>query len=104
MLQLIAEKFGSGPEDYSASVNHRRAQGIRSISEALADAPVLRSIPHCAPRSSLPVPSMKRQPRSPNERAFQQAALELLQREGPIATSAKYPELVGAPLTPDSPP
>ncbi|HYO54927.1 alkaline phosphatase family protein [Archangium sp.] len=100
MLQLLAEKFGSGPEDYSASVNHRRAQRIRSLSEALADAPALRPIPTRAPEPCPPMPSMKRQPRAPNERAFQKAALELLQHEGPIATAAKYPDLVGAPLTP----
>jgi phospholipase C len=100
ILQLLAEKFGAGPEDYSASVNHRRAQGIRSLSEALADAPALRPLPTVAPRPSSPMPPMKRQPRAPNERAFQQAARELLQHEGPIATSAKYPDLVGAPLMP----
>jgi phospholipase C len=99
MLQLLAEKFGSGPEDYSASVNARRAQGIRSVAEALADAPALRPIPTLAPRGCPPVPSRKRTPKAPNERAFQQAALELLRHEGPIVTGAKYPDLVGAPLT-----
>ncbi|PTL79300.1 alkaline phosphatase family protein [Vitiosangium sp. GDMCC 1.1324] len=100
MLQLLAEKFGSGPEDYSASVTHRRAQGIRSLSEALTDVPLVRPLPPMrAPRPCPPVPSMKRQPKAPNERAFQEAALELLKHEGPIATGAKYPDLIGAPLT-----
>ncbi|MGZ3460392.1 MAG: alkaline phosphatase family protein [Archangium sp.] len=101
MLQLLAEKFGAGPEDYSASVTHRRAQGIRSVSEALADAPALRPLPTQEPRACPPTPPTKRLPKAPNERAFQQAALELLQREGPVATGAKYPDLIGAPLTPN---
>ncbi|HYH98722.1 alkaline phosphatase family protein [Hyalangium sp.] len=102
ILQLLAEKFGSGPEGYSASVTHRRnqEQGIRSVSEALADAPALRPIPTCALRACPPMSSMKRQPKAPNERAFQQAALELLNHEGLIATGSKYPDLIGAPLTP----
>jgi phospholipase C len=100
ILQLLAEKFGAGPEDYSASVNHRRAQGIRSLSEALADAPAHRPLPTRAARPVPPMPPMKRKPLAPNERAFQEAARELLQHEGPIATSAKYPDLVGAPLLP----
>jgi phospholipase C len=99
MLQLLAEKFGAGPEGYSASVNARRAQGIRSVAEALADTPALRPIPTVAPRGVPPMPAMKRTPKAPNERAFQQAALELLKHEGPIATGAKYPDLIGAPLT-----
>ncbi|HYO73956.1 MAG TPA: alkaline phosphatase family protein [Archangium sp.] len=100
ILQLLAEKFGSGPEDYSASVNHRRAQGIRSLSEALTATPAQRPIPTRSSRPVPPMPPMKRKPLAPNERAFQEAARELLQHEGPIATSAKYPDLVGAPLEP----
>ncbi|WNG39177.1 hypothetical protein F0U61_40050 [Archangium violaceum] len=105
ILQLLAEKFGSGPEGYSDSVTHRRnqEQGIRSVSEALADAPALRPVPTVTPRACPPVPSMKRQPKAPNERAFQEAARELLKHEGPIATGAKYPDLIGAPLTPPAP-
>ncbi|WPB78102.1 alkaline phosphatase family protein [Archangium violaceum] len=99
MLQLLAEKFGSGPDDYSASVNDRRAQEIRSLSEALADSPAVRPIPTQPPRSCPPMPSMKRKPQSPNERAFQQAALELLDKEGPMQVGKKYPDLIGAPLT-----
>lgn len=100
ILQLLAEKFGLGPEGYSASVSHRRNQGIRSLSEALADAPALRPIPTPVARACPVVPSRKRKPKDPNERAFQQAALELLKHEGPIATGAKYPDLIGAPLSP----
>ncbi len=100
MLQLLAEKFGSGPEDYSASVNHRREQGIQSVAEALTDTPALRPTPSREPAPCIPVPPMQRQPQAPNECAFQKAALELVQQEGPIVTGAKYPDLVGAPLTP----
>jgi phospholipase C len=101
-LQLLAEKFGTGPDGYSASVSHRRAQGIRSLSEALADAPAQRPIPRREPLALPAAPPLptKRQPVAPNERAFQEAALELLKHQGPIATGAKYPELVGAPLEP----
>ncbi len=97
LLQLFAEKFGAGPEDYSASVNHRRAQGIRSVAEALSDVPTLRAFPTVVPHASAPQPSMRRPPRSANERAFQKAALELKQREGPLAAEAKYPELATVP-------
>jgi phospholipase C len=102
-LQLLAEKFGTGPEGYSASVSHRGAQGIRSLSEALATAPAQRPIPKREPLAAPVAPPLqtKRQPVAPNERAFQDAARQLLEHQGPIATGAKYPELVGAPLVPD---
>ena len=101
LLQLIAEKFGAGPEDYSASVTHRRAQGIRSVAEALSDVPLVRPLA-VPPRRDGPLPPTppRDKPQNANEGAFQKAARELLLHEGPIATGYRYPELVGAPLEP----
>jgi hypothetical protein len=72
---------------------------VRSVAEALVDTPAHRPAPSVASRSAPPVPPRKRVPKAPNERAFQEAARELLKNEGPIATGTKYPDLVGAPLT-----
>jgi phospholipase C len=102
ILQLIAEKFGSGPEDYSSFVNARRHQGIVSLAEALDSQPTQRPIPQRAAQPGSPLHAGKRPPKQPNERAFNMAAQELKQREGTAAIS-KFPSLADLPPMPPTP-
>jgi len=61
-LQLLAERFGAGPTEYSPDVTARRNQGIRSLSETLTG-PVDPRRP--APPNPPPVPA---QPAGPSDR------------------------------------
>lgn len=99
ILQLIAEKFGSGPEDYSSWVNARRQQGIVSLSQALDSQVPLRPAPQRPAQEGPHGPAGKRPPKQLNERAFNRAAQELKQREGPAAIS-KFPALADLPPIP----
>jgi len=62
VLQLLAERFGAGPTDYSPEVTARRSQGIRSLADALTG-PVNPRRP--APPNPPPVPA---QPAAPSDR------------------------------------
>jgi phospholipase C len=94
MLQLIAEKFGKGPEDYSSSVNGRRQQGIQSVSEALDDEVTQRPAPQRPPQACppLPLPAGPRLPKTDNELAFRDAA-QGLKEQGGAAAVTKFPSL-----------
>jgi phospholipase C len=96
MLQLIAEMFGSGPEDYSTFVTARRKQGISSVSAALEGETSQRPAPQRAPVPCPPPPARPRPPRMPNELAFKEAA-QKLKREGGGAAVEQFPSLARLP-------
>jgi phospholipase C len=102
VLQLLSEKFTGDPTHYSHSVNARRAQGIGSVSGVI-DPGLTRGrpvVPAPVVPGSVPTPSPKRPPQTPQEYAFDRAARRLLARWGPAA-KAKIPDLDEVPPTPE---
>lgn len=102
ILQLLAERFGTGPTDYSAEVTARRGHGIRSLSEALTG-PVdpRRPAPPAPPpepqspagpydRPSVWNPSVAPTAPPPMQQAFRSAAVRMVEQFGAQA-EAKFP-------------
>jgi phospholipase C len=83
ILQLLAERFDPQSSGYSAEVNNRRAQGVQSLSAALApdgaraDQPIAVQPPAAtalAPAVPPTRPPQQRQPMTPLRSSFTQAA------------------------------
>ena len=105
ILQFIASVFGENDETYSAEVDDRRAQGIGNITDVLSDDPPRTGIPS-PPDKAPPVvplgPAVKRerpveeiQPRKgENAKAFEDAAIQILESRSREEIKARYPELI----------
>jgi phospholipase C len=95
LLQLLAERFGSPGESYSAEVERRRQAGIGSVS-ALLEAGAQRASAYAEP------PDLKiavqaelqvtRDPKTASQRAFV-AAVESVASERQAAALGKYPQI-----------
>jgi len=95
ILQLLGERFGAGPDDYSDDVRRRRDQGVESLSRVLAPA---------GPRPDVPAPpaapiSMRSVVRpgaktalTRNQAAFAESARACLQGDRAGALD-RFPEL-----------
>lgn len=94
VLQCLAERFSPHEEGYSTDVNQRRALGIASVSEVLNLSNPRTVIP-AMPRESIQSMALLGQilpEKTPNQRAFENAALAMINRY-PHETAQKYPEL-----------
>jgi phospholipase C len=92
ILQLIAERFGSGP--YSDSVDARRAAGIESLSAALDASIAYAAPPALAPIAlAAPLPMTAAPPAStPARQAFATSVNQLVQSHGSAALQ-RYPAI-----------
>jgi len=91
VLQLLAEKFTPG-KPYSASVDRRRTQGVRSVSAVLSPT-IQQPVPPPAPNFALQitVPVGANGPATtPIEATFEQAAHDMVAKF-PKETAQKYP-------------
>ncbi len=94
VLQCLAERFSPHEEGYSTDVNQRRALGIASVSEVLNLSNPRTVIP-AMPRESIQSMALLGQilpEKTPNQRAFENAALTMINRY-PHETAQKHPEL-----------
>jgi len=93
ILQLIAEKFASSPDNYSVPVSSRRSAGIRSVSEVLNLAAPRDQIP-IAPEgpASTVVQFSPKVMNSVMEKAFRDAAIDMVKNH-PRETAQTYPEV-----------
>ncbi len=91
ILQLLAERFGSAGEHYSADVQDRQRQGIHSVSEVLEAAASNTRPCRFAPPANPAAP-----PAHPSDlRAAFDTALHTLVSKHPTEALRKYPELRG---------
>jgi phospholipase C len=92
ILQLLAERFGRAGEGYSAEVQDRQRQGIRSVSEVLDAAANNTRICRFAPPVNIGAPTVA----DPSDlRASFDRALRNLVSQHPTEALSKYPELRG---------
>ena len=99
VLQLLGEKFGSGPRDYSDAVNLRLDQGIASLSAVLSSGPIRPDRPSPPPAPIVMVGSVSRDvdaPLSENQQAFAAAARACVDSDPPAALE-RFPELAMLP-------
>ena len=94
ILQFLAERFSPDEGGYSPEVNQRRALGIMSVSEVLnlsSPRPVIPAVPR-EPIQSMALLGPGPPEKTPNQRAFENAALTMINRY-PRETAQKHPEL-----------
>jgi phospholipase C len=99
ILQLLAEKFAGGPNDYSPEVTRRREQGIESLSRVLA-LPAPRADVPAPPAAAIEAKSIVRggakKSQTENQVAFAAAARTCLASDRPRALD-RFPELAVLP-------
>jgi len=99
ILQLLAEKFAGGADNYSESVTYRRSKGISSVSALLSGSLPRTDLP-CAPK----IPDLElvraeivEHGKTANQIALEKAARQLLS-ENPDGALKEFPELAALPV------